>query len=149
MIYLLVFVIVYLVLVVYGWSLYIRRWHDLGHSGWMSLLQLIPVVNFFVLLYLIFAKGDEGANQYGLPNTTQPFWRSVFYPGSLAASGSVMSAPAPAAATATPIAPSAPIASAAPIAPAAPAQPAAPVVVAVPSAPPVSIPSAPINPPQQ
>jgi uncharacterized membrane protein YhaH (DUF805 family) len=43
----------------------IKRWHDLDKSGWLSLLLFIPIVNFFVGIYLLFAKGAEGDNQYG------------------------------------------------------------------------------------
>lgn len=51
----------------------IQRLHDLNKSGWMSLLVLIPIVNFFFGLYLIFAPGTRGPNNYGLappPNRT-------------------------------------------------------------------------------
>jgi uncharacterized membrane protein YhaH (DUF805 family) len=41
----------------------IRRMHDVGKSGWYS---LIPIYN----LILAFTKGDENENQYGAnPNT--------------------------------------------------------------------------------
>jgi len=43
----------------------IRRWHDLGKSGWFTLLSLIPVVNFFVEIYLWAAPGTAGPNAYG------------------------------------------------------------------------------------
>lgn len=43
----------------------IRRWHDLGKSGWYNLLALIPLVNFFVTIYLWAKKGTEGPNAYG------------------------------------------------------------------------------------
>lgn len=43
----------------------IRRWHDLGKSGWYNLLALIPLVNFFVTIYLWAKKGTEGPNVYG------------------------------------------------------------------------------------
>lgn len=43
----------------------IRRWHDLNKTGWLTLLNLIPYVNFAVGLYLLFAKGTTGPNQYG------------------------------------------------------------------------------------
>ena len=43
----------------------IRRWHDLGKSGWYTLLALIPLVNFFVTIYLWVKKGTDGPNAYG------------------------------------------------------------------------------------
>lgn len=49
-----------------------RRLHDLGNTGWMGLLYLIPLVNLVFFLYLLFAPGIKGKNQYGLqpkPNT--------------------------------------------------------------------------------
>ena len=46
-------------------SLYVKRCHDLGHSGWMVLLMLIPLINFCLILYLFFAKGTRGPNEYG------------------------------------------------------------------------------------
>ncbi len=45
--------------------LLIRRWHDLGKSGWWVLVAYVPIANFFAGLYLLFAKGDEGPNEYG------------------------------------------------------------------------------------
>ena len=47
----------------------IRRSHDMGWSGWMSLLGIIPLVG----LIWLFKAGDPGANKYGAPpppNTT-------------------------------------------------------------------------------
>ncbi len=44
-----------------------RRLHDRGHSGWMWLLSLVPVVGFALALYLLFAPGDERANRFGPP----------------------------------------------------------------------------------
>lgn len=45
--------------------LIIRRWHDLGKSGWLSLLMLIPLLNFLVLIFLWVKKGTDGPNAYG------------------------------------------------------------------------------------
>ncbi len=42
----------------------IRRFHDLNKSGWYMLLILIPVVGFFVLLYLIFTAGEVEGNRW-------------------------------------------------------------------------------------
>ena len=46
-------------------TLIIRRWHDLGKSGWFTLLLLIPLLNFVVMLYLWFVRGTAGPNAYG------------------------------------------------------------------------------------
>lgn len=43
----------------------IKRLHDLDKSGWWSLLILIPKLNFAFTIYLLFAKGTEGANRFG------------------------------------------------------------------------------------
>ncbi|WP_426336954.1 DUF805 domain-containing protein [Pseudoduganella sp. R-31] len=64
-----------------GYALYLvailsqvrRRLHDLGKSGWMGLLMIVPLVNIIFGLWLLFGSGDEGANEYGpapAPNTT-------------------------------------------------------------------------------
>ena len=41
------------------------KYYDIDKSGYWGLLVLVPVVNFFFLLYLLFAKGTEGWNKYG------------------------------------------------------------------------------------
>lgn len=53
------------VLSVGTFMLIIRRWHDLGKSGWLSLLMLIPLLNFLVLIFLWVKKGTDGPNAYG------------------------------------------------------------------------------------
>jgi uncharacterized membrane protein YhaH (DUF805 family) len=50
-----------------------RRFNDLGKSGWLGLLMIIPVVNIIIGLWLLFGSGDAGSNEYGPapgPNTT-------------------------------------------------------------------------------
>ena len=47
-------------------SLYVRRLHDLGHSGWWVLLGFVPIVNLLMLIYMAF-DSQEGPNEYG-PN---------------------------------------------------------------------------------
>lgn len=51
----------------------IKRLHDLNKTGWLYLLAIVPIVNFFFALYLIFIKGTEGNNQYGAPESGSPF----------------------------------------------------------------------------
>ncbi len=53
--------------VVFSVSISIKRWHDLGKSGWWTLITLVPVVNSIVWLYLILKKGEATNNNYGSP----------------------------------------------------------------------------------
>ncbi len=46
-------------------SLHARRLHDLGKSGWYSLMCPIPLIGLIVLIYLLLKKGPETANQFG------------------------------------------------------------------------------------
>src|SRR5690554_6609191 len=48
-------VIIYIVAFYYSFIFTIRRLHDRNHTGWLSLLILVPVVNIILGLYLIFA----------------------------------------------------------------------------------------------
>lgn len=52
-------------LIVASVSLIIKRLHDLDKGGLWVLIMLIPIVDFFFGLYLLFAKGTDGYNQYG------------------------------------------------------------------------------------
>lgn len=54
----------------------IRRLHDLNHSGWLCLLLFVPFVGTLFQLYIYFAKGNQEANQFGLPRPTQA-WEKV------------------------------------------------------------------------
>lgn len=42
-----------------------RRLHDLGHSGWLSLLLFVPALQVVMFAYLLLAGGDIQANRYG------------------------------------------------------------------------------------
>jgi uncharacterized membrane protein YhaH (DUF805 family) len=43
----------------------VRRLHDIGRSGWWAVGILIPLIGWIGLLFVIFAEGKPGANQYG------------------------------------------------------------------------------------
>ena len=43
----------------------VRRLHDIGKSGWMILVGLIPFVGWIWLLVLYVTEGQTGMNQYG------------------------------------------------------------------------------------
>ena len=52
-------------------SITIRRVHDLNKSGWLCLLSLVPIVNVFFGLYIMFAPGTKGQNKYGPVRETE------------------------------------------------------------------------------
>lgn len=43
----------------------IRRLHDLNKTGWLSLLMLVPLLQFFFTLYVLLAPGTPHRNDYG------------------------------------------------------------------------------------
>jgi len=45
----------------------VRRLHDVGTSGWMILIALIPIIGAIWLLGLMVSDSNPGENQYG-PN---------------------------------------------------------------------------------
>jgi uncharacterized membrane protein YhaH (DUF805 family) len=45
--------------------IYIKRAHDRDRSGWFILLFLVPILNFWPLIELLFLRGTIGPNQYG------------------------------------------------------------------------------------
>ncbi len=45
----------------------VRRLHDIGKSGWMILINLIPLIGQIWFFILLVRDGDIGPNEYG-PN---------------------------------------------------------------------------------
>ena len=41
------------------------RLHDLDHTGWLSLLMFITLVNILFVIYILFFRGTVGDNRYG------------------------------------------------------------------------------------
>lgn len=75
---LLIFIIL-IPLIVFGVSLYVRRLHDLGHSGFWTLLLIVPIVDFIFQFYTLFRKGQETVNKYGeKPLFTNNYLRNIF-----------------------------------------------------------------------
>ncbi len=50
-----------------GLAVAIRRLHDVGKSGWMILINLIPLIGQIWILILMIRDSDPGENEYG-PN---------------------------------------------------------------------------------
>ena len=46
-------------------TLVVRRLHDVGMSGWMFFVALIPVLGTIYLIYLFVQEGDMEENMYG------------------------------------------------------------------------------------
>ncbi len=42
-----------------------KRFHDLGLSGWFSVLSLVPIASFVVFIILLFCRGQSSDNKYG------------------------------------------------------------------------------------
>jgi uncharacterized membrane protein YhaH (DUF805 family) len=58
--------VVYVVLLWPALVLSIKRWHDIGRSGWFVLVNLIPIVGQFIALVVNgFVPGTVGPNRYG------------------------------------------------------------------------------------
>lgn len=54
-----------LLLVVPALSVFCRRMHDTGRSGWWWLVVLVPVFGPIILLVLLCQRGQPRANRYG------------------------------------------------------------------------------------
>lgn len=48
-----------------SWTSLIKRLHDLGLSGWMSLLSLVPLANLVIAVMALFVPGKEEENGFG------------------------------------------------------------------------------------
>lgn len=46
-------------------SVAVRRFHDIGKSGWWVLIPLIPLVGSLLFLYWMVQPGNIGPNKYG------------------------------------------------------------------------------------
>jgi uncharacterized membrane protein YhaH (DUF805 family) len=42
-----------------------RRLHDIGKSGWMTLLWLLPIIGWIWILILLFTPSQDGENEFG------------------------------------------------------------------------------------
>ena len=54
-----------LAMLIPGLAVAVRRLHDVGKSGWMILISLIPLIGGIWLLVLMVTDSNPGENQYG------------------------------------------------------------------------------------
>ena len=61
------FIVALYVVVQWGiFATHAKRWHDLGKSGWWSLVLLIPIIGAIgILCALGFQNSEDGENKYG------------------------------------------------------------------------------------
>ena len=57
----------YLVIFVLAWAMTVRRFHDIGRTGWWSLVCLLPLLGNILSIIIGLLASAEGANRYG-PN---------------------------------------------------------------------------------
>jgi len=54
-----------LLIAVPSWSVLVRRLHDIGLSGWLSLLVFVPGCGFLFLVVVGLINGAAGPNKFG------------------------------------------------------------------------------------
>lgn len=60
-----IYVIYALAVLLPGLAVTVRRLHDVGKSGWMYFIVLIPIIGAIWILVLMCTEGDSGSNEYG------------------------------------------------------------------------------------
>jgi uncharacterized membrane protein YhaH (DUF805 family) len=60
-------IVAYIMLIVTSFFIMIKRLHDVNRSGWLLLLLLVPLINIILGLYMLFAPGTDGPNNFGPP----------------------------------------------------------------------------------
>ena len=43
----------------------IKRLHDMNKSGWLVLINFIPIINLVFMIYLLLNPGTDGENRFG------------------------------------------------------------------------------------
>ena len=60
-----VFMLYYLGILIPSLAVSVRRLHDIGKSGWMIFISLIPLIGSIWLLVLYCTDGESGTNKWG------------------------------------------------------------------------------------
>lgn len=55
----------------------VRRLHDIGWSGWLWLVTLVPLVKIIMYFLLVFVPGETGIGSYGPPRRTRTWEKAV------------------------------------------------------------------------
>lgn len=60
-----VYLLYVLAMFIPGLAVIVRRLHDVGKSGWMYLIVLIPIIGGIWLFILALTDGQKGSNKWG------------------------------------------------------------------------------------
>jgi uncharacterized membrane protein YhaH (DUF805 family) len=60
-----IYILYTIVVLIPGLAVAVRRLHDIGKSGWMFLIVLIPIIGPIWLLVLLFTDSQQGSNKWG------------------------------------------------------------------------------------
>jgi uncharacterized membrane protein YhaH (DUF805 family) len=60
-----IYLIYVLAVFIPGLAVSVRRLHDVGKSGWMYFIVLIPIIGVIWLLVLFFTDSQDGSNKWG------------------------------------------------------------------------------------
>jgi uncharacterized membrane protein YhaH (DUF805 family) len=63
----LVATVVFIAMIVVGIQIGVKRLHDIGWSGWLLLVNIIPVVGSIFSIIMLVAPGSSGVNRFGPP----------------------------------------------------------------------------------
>lgn len=58
-------IVAFLALIVPGIAVAIRRFHDVGRSGWWYFIILVPLVGIILVIYWFVQRGTVGPNAWG------------------------------------------------------------------------------------
>lgn len=67
----------FLVFLIPGLAVQVRRFHDQDKSGWLVLLGFIPYIGGLILLIFMCLEGTRGHNRFG-PDPKDPYGENVF-----------------------------------------------------------------------
>lgn len=71
-----IFGIIYIAILYFQIVFSIRRLHDCNKSGWLVLIFFVPLANAILGLYMLFAAGHHGANNFG-PQRPTAGWETI------------------------------------------------------------------------
>lgn len=60
-----IWIVLFISAIIFNISLQVRRWHDLGNTGLMVIVNFIPLINIITVLEVFLKAGQPQDNKYG------------------------------------------------------------------------------------